>query len=54
MPTILTIGEYRFYFYSSENGEPPHIHVEAGDRLAEVLAFGRSKWHHREGFAIMS
>lgn len=35
MPTVLAIGEYRFYFYSRENGEPPHIHVEAGDRLAK-------------------
>ena len=35
MPTVLTIGTYRFYFYSRENQEPPHIHVEAGDRLAK-------------------
>lgn len=35
MPTVLTLGEYRFYFYSRENGEPPHIHVESGDRLAK-------------------
>lgn len=27
MPTILRIGSYRFFFYSSENDEPPHIHV---------------------------
>ena len=28
MPTILRIGPYRFFFYSNENSEPPHIHVE--------------------------
>jgi hypothetical protein len=35
MPTVLSIGEYRFYFYSRETGEPPHIHVERDDRLAK-------------------
>jgi hypothetical protein len=28
MPTILVIGPYRFYFYSHEPNEPPHIHVD--------------------------
>lgn len=28
MPTVLTIGSYRFYFYSHEPNEPPHIHVD--------------------------
>jgi hypothetical protein len=28
MPTILRIGSYRFYFYSHEQNEPPHIHVD--------------------------
>ena len=27
MPTILRIGPYRFFFYSSEDGEPIHVHV---------------------------
>ncbi len=30
MPTILTIGPYRFYFYSHEPNELPHIHVDKG------------------------
>jgi hypothetical protein len=34
MPTILRLGGYRFYFYSGEGSEPPHIHVEFGDKLA--------------------
>ncbi len=29
MPTILRIGRYRFYFFSNENNEPPHIHIKA-------------------------
>lgn len=28
MPTLLFEGPYRFYFYSHENNEPPHIHVD--------------------------
>jgi len=28
MPTIKIIGPYRFYFYSHEPNEPPHIHVD--------------------------
>jgi Domain of unknown function (DUF4160) len=28
MPTILRVGGYRFYFYSHEPNEPPHVHVD--------------------------
>lgn len=28
MPTILRTGPYRFYFYSHEPNEPPHIHID--------------------------
>jgi len=35
MPTVLTLKQYRFYFYSRETNEPPHIHVEWGDKLAK-------------------
>ncbi len=31
MPTGLPIGLYRFYFYSDESNEPPHIPIETGD-----------------------
>jgi hypothetical protein len=29
MPTVLRVGRYRFFFYSNEDNEPPHIHVRA-------------------------
>jgi hypothetical protein len=29
MPTVLRIGRYRFFFYSNEGQEPPHIHIRA-------------------------
>ena len=28
MPTILRVGPYRFYFYSHEPNEPPHVHID--------------------------
>ena len=35
MPTVLRIGPYRFYFYSHEPNEPPHIHVERDEFSAK-------------------
>ncbi|WP_090190258.1 MULTISPECIES: DUF4160 domain-containing protein [unclassified Duganella] len=28
MPQLLKLKGYRFYFYSHELGEPPHVHVD--------------------------
>lgn len=36
MPTVLRVGPYRFFFYSSDAGEPPHVHVEREERRAKV------------------
>lgn len=35
MPTILRIGPFRFFFYSNEDGEPAHIHVQRDRMLAK-------------------
>ena len=35
MPTVLKIKSYRFFFYSSDKEEPPHVHVESGDKVAK-------------------
>ncbi len=35
MPTILRLGPYRFYFYSHEPNEPPHIHVDRDNLSAK-------------------
>lgn len=35
MPTVLRIGRFRFFFYSNENQEPPHIHVKAAENEAK-------------------
>jgi hypothetical protein len=35
MPTVLRVGPYRFYFYSNEGNEPPHIHVKVNRDIAK-------------------
>jgi hypothetical protein len=35
LPTITTIGPYRFFFSSSDGSEPPHVHVEFEGRVAK-------------------
>ncbi len=34
-PTVRRIGPYRFFFYASDLGEPPHIHVERERAVAK-------------------
>ena len=36
MPTVLRIGAFRFYFYSHEPDEPPHVHVDRGEATIKV------------------
>ena len=35
MPTVLRIGDFRFFFCSNEGQESPHIHVQSGKDLAK-------------------
>jgi len=34
-PTIARIGPYRFYFFSHEPHEPPHVHVDREEASAK-------------------
>lgn len=36
MPTLLRIGAFRFYFYSHEPNEPPHVHVDRGEATIKI------------------
>ena len=36
MPTALRIEGFRFYFYSHEPNEPPHVHVDKAGASAKV------------------
>jgi hypothetical protein len=35
MPTVLRWRGYRFYFFSNEGTEPPHIHVDKDGKTAK-------------------
>jgi hypothetical protein len=35
MPTIFQVGPYSFIFFSSDKGEPPHIHVRRDRQLVK-------------------
>lgn len=35
MPTVLRVGRFRFYFFSNEAQEPPHIHIKAAEDQAK-------------------
>jgi hypothetical protein len=35
MPTIDDIGPYKFFFYSAEGTEPPHVHVRRDQSTAK-------------------
>jgi hypothetical protein len=45
VPTVLRAEGYRFFFFSNERQEPPHIHVEHGDGTAKfwLLPVGIAK-----------
>jgi hypothetical protein len=36
MPTLLRWKNYRFFFYSADGWEPPHVHVASGGREAKI------------------
>jgi len=55
MPTVLREGSLRFFFYSNEGSEPPHVHVEDLARsitakfcLAPVRLVGSSGYRSRQ------
>ena len=35
MPTVLQVGPYSFVFFSSDKGEPIHIHVKRDKQIAK-------------------
>jgi hypothetical protein len=53
MPTIRLpqAGPYRFFFYSNEGTEPPHIHVESGEGKAKFWLEDPVRYANSYGFA---
>jgi hypothetical protein len=35
MPTVLRTGPYRFFWYSADRNEPPHVHVERDEKTTK-------------------
>ena len=35
MPVVFREGPYRFFFYSADGNEPPHVHVARDNRVAK-------------------
>jgi hypothetical protein len=36
VPNLGRTGGFRFFFYSNEGSEPPHVHVEKGSSTAKL------------------
>ena len=34
MPTVFRDGPYRYFFFSADGHEPPHVHVERDENIA--------------------
>ena len=56
MPTVLRVDGHRFFFYSNEGSEPPHIHVQKAEKyakfwlqpiqMAEAIGYTSRELHH--------
>jgi hypothetical protein len=47
VPTVLRIDGFRFYFYSHEPNEPPHVHVDRAEATAKIwLEDVSAAWNH--------
>lgn len=49
MPTRLRVGAYRFFFYSSDHIEPPHVHVRR-KRFTAKLWLSPVRVEYSKGF----
>ena len=50
MPTVFFYKGYRFFFYSNENEEPLHIHVEKAEASAKFWLVHNVKEVYSYGF----
>ncbi|MEO5967980.1 MAG: DUF4160 domain-containing protein [Ferruginibacter sp.] len=50
MPTVLFVQGFRFFFYSNENDEPIHIHVEKADAEGKLWLEPIVKVAYMHGF----
>jgi hypothetical protein len=51
VPTLLRVEGFRFFFFSNERGEPPHVHVVKGSGTAKVW-LGTVAIAHTDGLRV--
>ena len=49
-PTVLRDGPYRFFFFSSDRGEPKHVHVGRDDKVGKFW-LKTVRVEYNQGFA---
>lgn len=62
MPTVLRERGFRFFFWSNERNQPPHVHVDSGDGFAKfwlspiyvAMSVGYDAGEMRDLFAIVT
>ena len=58
MPTVERWRGYRFYFYSHEPNEPPHVHIDRGGATAkfwlEPVALARTVGYKPQELTALS
>lgn len=52
MPTVFTVQGFRFFFWSNENDEPLHIHVEKGGAEGKIWLEPVIKIAYMHGFTV--
>lgn len=50
MPTLFLINGLRFFFYSSENNEPAHVHVTKGSANGKIWLLPNIEIAYMHGF----
>lgn len=50
MPTVPIQGPYRFFFFSGDSGEPPHIHIER-EHMKAKFWLNPVRLHRSGGFS---
>ena len=51
MPTVLFTHGFRFFFYSNENDEPMHVHVDKGEANAKIWLEPKIETAYMHGFS---
>ena len=51
MPTLLRLRGYRFFFFTREGSEPPHVHVEKAEDYAKFW-LRPCNWRITVGFLV--